>query len=71
MLAAARVLSGLDQRQLAKAAGLNPVTIHRLEHAGAEIPTGSIHSVNAVLTALAKHGVEVTDDSVKLTKRRR
>jgi transcriptional regulator with XRE-family HTH domain len=61
-LAAARALAGLQQQQLAKLAGVNPSTVNRMEASGAETARGQIRSVQAVIDALAKRGVEITTD---------
>ena len=68
-LRAARSLIGWEQQALAKAAGLHPGTVNRMEAAGASRVRGSIKNLEAVLGALEKAGVEVTPDGVRLIKR--
>lgn len=65
-LRAARSLIGWEQKQLARAAGLHPGTMNRMERAGKARVGGSIKNLEAVLDALEKHGVEITEDGVRL-----
>jgi transcriptional regulator with XRE-family HTH domain len=69
-IAAARVLVGLQQRELAKAAGLDPSTVNRMEGAGKEAARGLAKNVELVLAALERKGVEITEDGVRLTGKR-
>jgi ribosome-binding protein aMBF1 (putative translation factor) len=62
---AARALIGWQQQELAKAAGLHPGVMNRMERAGASRVKGQIKSLEAVLDALEKAGVEITPDGVR------
>jgi transcriptional regulator with XRE-family HTH domain len=66
-LAAARRAAGLKQAELAKAAGIDPTTLSRMETA-AEI-TASTRNLQAVLTVLRQHGVELGEESIRLVPR--
>ena len=68
-LRAARSLIGWGQRRLAAAAKVDPTTIVRMESAGDKPVGGSAASLQAVLAALHKAGVEITADGVRLIKR--
>jgi len=50
------------QQRLAKWAGISTATISRMEACGREPVAASGKSLDAVLTALAKAGVELTED---------
>jgi transcriptional regulator with XRE-family HTH domain len=68
-LRAARSLIGWQQRDLAKAAGLHPGVMNRMEKAGKNRVRGIIKNLEAVLDALERHGVEITEDGVRLVKK--
>jgi transcriptional regulator with XRE-family HTH domain len=68
-LRAARSLIGWEQQQLAKAAGLHPGVMNRMERAGASRVKGQIKNLEAVLEALERGGVEITPDGVRLIRR--
>jgi predicted transcriptional regulator len=68
-LRAARSLIGWQQKELAKAAGLHPGVMNRMEKAGKRRVGGVVKNIEAVLDALEKRGVEVTDDGVRLIKK--
>ena len=70
-LRAARSLIGMLQRELARAAGLHPGTLNRMEKAGKSRVKGSIANLEAALAALEKHGVEITEDGVRLVRKPR
>jgi predicted transcriptional regulator len=70
-LRAARSLIGWQQKELAKAAGLHPGVMNRMEKAGKSRVGGMVKNIEAVLDALEKHGVEVTEDGVRLVRRAR
>jgi len=55
---AARALLGLDQRQLAKAAGLSLPTIQRMEGSDGQV-RGNVDSLTKVIEALERSGVEL------------
>lgn len=57
-LRAARALAGLDQRQLAEAAGLSVPTIQRME-ASDGVVRGNVDSLTKLITALDAAGVEL------------
>ncbi len=57
-LKAARMLLGLDQRQLAEAAGLSLPTIQRMEASDGNV-RGTIDSLVKVIEALEQAGVEL------------
>jgi transcriptional regulator with XRE-family HTH domain len=67
---AGRVLAGLDQRQLAKAAGIDPTTVGRMENSGPDTARGFARNVELVLKALERHGVEITEDGVRYVSRK-
>jgi transcriptional regulator with XRE-family HTH domain len=55
---AARALLGLDQRQLAQAAGLSLPTIQRME-ASDGVVRGNVDSLMKLVDALAANGIEL------------
>ena len=55
---AARALLGIDQRQLAKAAGLSLPTIQRMEGSKGQV-RGNVESLVKVVDALEKAGIEL------------
>ena len=55
---AARALLGLDQRQLAQAAGLSLPTIQRME-ASNGVVRGNVDSLMKLVDALAANGIEL------------
>ena len=61
----------MEQRELAKLAGISVATLIRLEGEGWGPLPGSMKSVNAVLDVLEKNHVEFIDGGVRLTKRPR
>lgn len=69
-LHAARCLAGLDQRTLAKRAGISNATLSRMEGCGKNAVTAKGSNIDRVLVALEKAGVEVTEDGVRLIKRK-
>jgi transcriptional regulator with XRE-family HTH domain len=71
MLAAARRLVGLRQTELAKAAGIDSATLSRMEGTGNKPVKALSQNLEAVLDALRRAGVEIEDDGIKFTKRRR
>ncbi len=65
-LAAARVLLGISQAQLALATSLSVPTIRRMEASPAEI-TGLVNNVKAIQSHLESQGIEFTfDGDVKI-----
>jgi len=63
-LRAARVLAGLDQRQLAEKSGLSVPTIQRMEASGGVI-RGNVDSMMKIVAALEQAGVElIADDAI-------
>ena len=66
---AARSLIGWKQVKLAEEAGLHPGVMNRMEKAGKSRVRGMIKNLEAVLDALEKHGVEITEDGVRLVKK--
>jgi transcriptional regulator with XRE-family HTH domain len=71
MVAAARHAAGLSQEALAKAAGVDRATVSRMETCGADPVGGKVKNLEAVLDALRRHHVELEEDSIRITKRRR
>jgi ribosome-binding protein aMBF1 (putative translation factor) len=69
-LRAARSLIGWQQKDLAKAAGLHPGVMNRMEKAGKRRVGGIVKNLEAVLDALEKHGVEITEDGVRLINKK-
>jgi DNA-binding XRE family transcriptional regulator len=59
---AARALLGIDQRQLAEAAGLSLPTIQRMEASTGPQVRGNMESVAKVVDALERAGVELISD---------
>jgi len=63
-LRAARVLVGLDQRQLAERSGLSVPTIQRME-ASEGVIRGNVDSLMKIVAALELAGVElITEDAI-------
>lgn len=62
-LRAARALAGVDQRQLAEQSGLSVPTIQRME-ASNGLVRGNVDSLNKIIIALNKAGVELIDEGV-------
>jgi predicted transcriptional regulator len=60
---AARALLGLDQRRLAKAAGLSLPTIQRMEGSAGQV-RGNVESLVRVVAALEKAGIELIGEGV-------
>ena len=65
-LRAARALLGLDQRQLAEIADLSLPTIQRMEGSD-DMIRGNVDSLNKLVTALTKAGVELIGDNAPST----
>jgi predicted transcriptional regulator len=55
----------LEQRQLAKEAGISAATIVRMEKSGLATARSHARNVEAVLKALERHGVKVTETGVE------
>jgi transcriptional regulator with XRE-family HTH domain len=70
-LRAARSLIGWSQKDLAKASQVAHTTIARLENAGHSQMSGRSTTLQSIINALGKAGVEITDDGVGLTKKPR
>ena len=70
---AARILLGIEQRQLAEQAGINPATLSRMENSDDNVVRGQGRSIQAVIDALDRNGVEIYADRLQLkpTKVRR
>lgn len=60
-LRAARVLLGIDQRQLAELAGLSAPTIQRME-ASETMVRGNVDSLVKLITALDAAGIDMIDE---------
>ena len=60
VIAAARMLAGLDQHELAAAAGLSPSTISKIEGGRKNVRQGTLRAVREVLDRL---GVDVTQNN--------
>lgn len=69
-LRAARSLIGWSQTDLAKASGVDHTTIARLEKAGHSQMSGQSRTLQAIINALGKAGVEFTQTGVALTQKR-
>jgi predicted transcriptional regulator len=69
-IAAARALLGLQQRELAKLAKLDVTTLNRMEGSGPGPVRGQGRSIQAVMDALEKQGVEITPDGVRLASKK-
>jgi hypothetical protein len=61
-LAAARVLVGLGQRELAALAKIDTSTLNRMERSGDSTVRGQAPNVERVLLALERKGVEIGND---------
>jgi len=59
VMAAARMLAGLDQIELAAAAGLSPSTISKIEQGRRNVRQDTLRAVNQ---ALERVGVDVTQN---------
>jgi transcriptional regulator with XRE-family HTH domain len=55
---AARALLGIDQRELARRAGLSLPTIQRMESSGGVV-RGNVDSLMKLIDALASNGIEL------------
>jgi hypothetical protein len=71
MLAAARMLAGLEQQELAQLAKISASTISRLEACGSETVNAHPKNIEAVLTVLERRGVVIEEDGIRLKSRRR
>ena len=60
VIAAARMLAGLDQLQLAAAAGMSPSTISKIEQGRKNVRQDTLRAVGQALEAL---GVDLTQNS--------
>jgi transcriptional regulator with XRE-family HTH domain len=63
---AARALLGLDQRQLAQAAGLSLPTIQRMESSDGVV-RGNVDSLMKLVDALAANGIELIGEGAAST----
>ncbi len=63
---AARALLGIDQRQLADAAGLSLPTIQRMESSDGQV-RGNVDSLVKVVEALEKAGIELISEGAEST----
>ena len=63
---AARALAGIDQEGLAITAGVMPQTIGRLEASGRDPVSGRAQTLQAVLSALAAHGLAMVPGGLAL-----
>lgn len=63
---AARALLGIDQRQLAEAAGLSLPTIQRMESSDGQV-RGNVDSLVKVVEALEKAGIELIGEGAQST----
>lgn len=61
---AARALLGIDQRQLAEAAGLSVPTIQRMEASGGTV-RGNVESLMKVIAGLDALGIELIGEGVE------
>jgi transcriptional regulator with XRE-family HTH domain len=71
MLAAARMLAGLEQQELAKLAKISASTISRMEAAQGETVSAHPKNIEAVLTVLERKGVVIEEDGIRLKGKRR
>lgn len=60
-LRAARALAGIDQRELAEAAGLSAPTIQRMEASNGTV-RGNVDSLMKLVAALDKLGIELINE---------
>lgn len=65
-LRAARALLSLDQKQLAEIADLSLPTIQRME-GSADMIRGNVDSLNKLITALNKAGIELINENATST----
>lgn len=61
---AARALLGIDQRELAKLAGVSVPTIQRMEASGGNV-RGIVESLTRVIDALNRAGVELIGEHAR------
>lgn len=61
-LRAARALAGLEQREVAAKAKIDPATLHRMEGTGPKPTRGHAENVERVVDVLRKAGVEFIDE---------
>lgn len=66
---AARALLQLEQRELARLAGVHVSTLVRFEGAGWKMAPGNATTVDRVLGVLERKGVEFVENGVRLTRR--
>jgi transcriptional regulator with XRE-family HTH domain len=66
---AARALLQLEQRELARLAGVHVSTLVRFEGAGWKMAPGNANTIERVLSVLERKGVEFIENGVKLAKR--
>lgn len=71
MLAAARRAIGLRQAELARMAKIDTATLSRMEGCGSQPVKALSKNLDAVLDSLRRAGVEIDDDMIRLTRRRR
>lgn len=60
---AARALLGIDQRELARRAGLSLPTIQRMESSGGVV-RGNVDSLMKLIDALASNGIELIGEGM-------
>lgn len=63
---AARALLGIDQRQMARLAGLSLPTIQRMEASGGQV-RGIVDTLVKVIRALENEGIELIGDNAPST----
>jgi transcriptional regulator with XRE-family HTH domain len=68
---AARVLVGMSARELARDAGCDPSTVHRLESSGSRPISASAATWEALKAALLRRGVTIEPDGLRLVRRPR
>jgi transcriptional regulator with XRE-family HTH domain len=68
---AARILIGIEQRELAKQAGINASTLSRMESSGGKSVRGQGRTIQAVVDALQHNGVEIVEDGLRLKPKKK
>jgi predicted transcriptional regulator len=65
-IAAARILLGLHQKELAALAKVDVTTVNRMEQSGVAPARGHGRTIQQVIDALENQGAEITPDGVRL-----
>jgi arabinogalactan endo-1,4-beta-galactosidase len=64
-------VKAVNRVPLALLKGIDAATLSRMESSGVNTVRGHASNIERAIQALAKHGVEMDDDSIRLVRKRR